>query len=77
MPPGPEVIDDGINGLLIDPYNPNDIADKIINILQNEDLAQRLVGNASKSIERFSLEQCMNKTITFYNECLNVARKGK
>lgn len=70
-PPGPEIIEDGVTGLLADPFSPEDFAEKTCRILDNPVLAKRLTENARKSItERFSPERCVEATERFYQECL-------
>jgi glycogen(starch) synthase len=68
---GPELIDDKINGLLIDPDNIEQIASSIIYLLNNP--AHRLMlsknGN-EKVIEQFGIGKIAAKNIQFYNEIL-------
>jgi len=69
--PGPELIKDGIDGLLCDPYSPVSIAEKIITLLENEDLRKKLSINARKrAMEQFSTEVLIEKNIEFYKKCL-------
>ncbi len=69
--PGPEVIEDGVSGLLCDPYDPKDIAEKIITILKDPELAARLGRNARRRVEeRFSTDVLVPKNIEFYEECI-------
>jgi len=69
---GPEAIEDGVTGLLADPYSPDDVAEKTMRILSNQSLAKRLVENAYQSVnERFSLKRCIDETIAFYKSCLD------
>jgi starch synthase len=71
IPPGPEMVEDGVNGLLADPLFPEDFHNKIARILDDPVLANRLVTNARKTIaEKFSLETCLRATEEFYKECL-------
>jgi glycogen synthase len=52
---GPEIINDGVNGLLIDPFKPHDIAEAIIKILTDKDFAAKISDTGRKSVEdRFS-----------------------
>ena len=51
--PGPEVVEDGVSGLLCDPADPHDIAAKIDQILdQPRALAQRLGQAARQRVSR-------------------------
>jgi glycosyltransferase involved in cell wall biosynthesis len=70
-PPGPELVEDGVTGLLADPLSPNDFSNKIICLLDNPELANRLAANARRVVaERFSFERCMDETERFYEDCL-------
>ena len=76
LPPGPEIIEDGMTGLLADPSSPSDFAKKIERVLNDPEIACRIVENARKVVaERFSLERCISETERFYEEC--VAARGK
>ena len=75
-PPGPEMIENGVSGLLADPASPRDFAEKASAILDNPALAARLATQARKRVaERFSLEQCLQATEHFYEECLRQSRQ--
>jgi len=70
-PPGPEIVEDGVNGLLADPTSPRDFSEKITRLLDDSALAHRLVANARQTVtERFSLERCIDETERFYEQCL-------
>jgi glycosyltransferase involved in cell wall biosynthesis len=70
-PPGPELVEDGVTGLLADPESPQDLGDKIKQILDNPTLAARLGSKAREVVaEKFSLEKCVAATETFYQQCL-------
>ncbi|MBN1592192.1 MAG: glycosyltransferase family 4 protein [Candidatus Coatesbacteria bacterium] len=69
--PGPEIIEDGISGLLCDPYDPSDIANKILRVLGDPDFAVRLGQHARKRVvESFSADVIIEKNIAFYEECI-------
>jgi glycosyltransferase involved in cell wall biosynthesis len=70
--PGPEIITDGITGLLCDPTDPSDIAEKTIRILKNRDLGLALGKNARDEVLlRFSSETLIKQNVHFYNELVN------
>jgi len=70
-PLGQEIIEDGVTGLLADPYSPEDVAEKTKKILDDDILANRLEKNAKEVvIKRFSLYRCINETLKFYEKCL-------
>ena len=70
-PPGPEMIADGVSGLLANPASGHDFAEKVSRLLSDRELAGRLAAQACKRVaERFSIEQCVAATERFYEECL-------
>jgi glycosyltransferase involved in cell wall biosynthesis len=70
-PPGPEMIENGVSGLLANPASGHDFAEKISRLLSDRELAGRLAARACKRVaEHFSLEQCVTATERFYEECL-------
>ncbi len=74
--PGPEMIEDGVSGLLADPASPQDFAEKTSRLLDNPDVAAGLAMQARKRVaERFSLAQCLTATEHFYEECLRQSRQ--
>ncbi len=74
-PPGPEMVEDGISGLLADPDSPQDFAEKISWLLANPEFAARIAAKAQERVaERFSSERCVRATEQFYEDCLREAR---
>ena len=69
--PGPELIEDNVHGLLCDPYDPNDIAEKVINLLKNKYLREKL-GQAARNraMKEFSIYNLIQKNISFYESIL-------
>ncbi|MDB4918251.1 glycosyltransferase family 4 protein [Mucilaginibacter sp.] len=68
---GSELIDDKINGLLIDPDNIDQIATAIIYLLNNPDVCARLAKAGNEKVkEQFEIGNIAAKTIQFYNKVL-------
>jgi glycosyltransferase involved in cell wall biosynthesis len=68
--PGPEVIEEGVSGLLCDPHDPTDIAAALRRLLSDPALRARLGAAARERAERlFSLEKLVHDNIAFYREC--------
>ncbi len=67
--PGKEVISNGKTGILINPHNPDSIADGLITLLKDPALCERL-GKAARedAIKRFSLQSVAEKSIAFYQQ---------
>lgn len=62
-----EVIRNGVNGLLFQPRNPDDMVAKIIRIVADDQLAARLVAGGRKSVQgRFALERQIDRLEGIY-----------
>jgi glycosyltransferase involved in cell wall biosynthesis len=71
VPPGPEMVEDEMTGLLADPDSPGDFARQMARILDDPSLAEKLTTNAKQLLRvRFSLERCVQETESFYRDCL-------
>jgi glycosyltransferase involved in cell wall biosynthesis len=69
--PGPEVITDGVTGLLCNPYSPEDIADKIIQILSDPAFANQLGKKARRAtLNNFESTILVENNIQFYKNSL-------
>lgn len=67
-----EVIDDGIDGFLVNPGQHSDFADKIIQFLQDKGLQKELGIAARKKIERkFSMSIVAQQSLLFYKSLIN------
>lgn len=58
----PEMVQDNVNGFLIRPRDAEALAVRILQILQNPDLAQRFSQNSLEKIKEFSLEKMVQRT---------------
>ena len=65
-----EVIDDGINGFLVHPKNHKIYADKILELLENNELRIQFGKEARKKVEqKFSVEVVAKQSVDFYQNC--------
>ena len=66
-----EAVQDGVNGLLVPPADPDSLANAICRLLADPALAVRL-GNAARRsvIERFSMTRLATTTSLFYESLL-------
>lgn len=65
--PGPEVIEDGKTGLLCNPYDPKNIADKILIFLDDQAMAVECGKKARDSVLRqFGIKKIVLQNIEFY-----------
>lgn len=70
--PGPETIEDYKTGLLCDPYNPEDIAEKIVWFFSNESKAKKIGKKAREFvIEKYGLSHVVSQNINFYQSVIN------
>jgi glycosyltransferase involved in cell wall biosynthesis len=67
-----EVIDDGIDGFLVNPGQHSEFADKIIQLIQNKGLQKELGIESRKKIERkFSMTVVAQQSLLFYKSLIN------
>lgn len=70
--PGPETIDDGINGWLCEPKNVESISNTVIKVFQSRDTFEKIGVNARKKVkEKFSPDSIYQQNINFYIKVLN------
>nr|WP_315174652.1 glycosyltransferase family 4 protein [uncultured Flavobacterium sp.] len=70
--PGPETIFDYETGLLCDPFDPNDIAEKIVWVLSNKEKAKKMGKKGRKFVvDKLNLQQIVKQNYDFFNQlCL-------
>jgi glycosyltransferase involved in cell wall biosynthesis len=67
--PGPEVIEDGVSGLLCNPHDPSSIAAQVIRLLQDCRLRRTLgVAARRRALEQFAIEPLLDRNETFYQQ---------
>ncbi len=64
----PETIVDGSNGLLFRPADHDAMADAILRVLRDRQLAERLRENGIKTARKFSLESTARRTLGIYKK---------
>lgn len=66
-----EIIDDGINGFLVEPENVNELVEKVKLLLSDKKLGKKFARNGKKKIESdFSSSYVTNKHIAFYKKIM-------
>lgn len=69
--PGPEVVTDGKTGLLCNPHDPDDIAEKVIWMLKHKEAAVVMANEARKEVlKRFDLKLLSQKNLDYYQSIL-------
>jgi glycogen synthase len=66
-----EIIIDGENGLLVEPDEPSALADAILKLLRNDELARKIREAGIKTIkERYTLEKIVDKDVEYLQKVL-------
>jgi glycosyltransferase involved in cell wall biosynthesis len=69
---GPEIIEDGRSGLLIDPDRPSEIAGAVLKVLLDDDAAARYAEEGWKRARQlFSVEALLPQLECYYQQCVN------
>lgn len=64
-----EIIEDGENGILVEPGDSSAISEAILKILEDSGFAERLARNARRAAERkYTMEECLLKTAEVYRK---------
>ncbi len=71
-----EIIENEITGWLVEPSNPEQLAEKIINVLKLSQEKKDLIGtNARRRVkEKFGLEEMLKKTMSVYEDLLSTKK---
>ncbi len=66
-----ETIVDGVNGYLVKPQSPEQIAEKVIQLFSDEDLLKAFGQNARKKAEEFSIEKYAGNLVHIYEQIMS------
>jgi glycosyltransferase involved in cell wall biosynthesis len=73
----PEVIRDGVNGLLVQPRDAEALADKIIYLIENDSVRSRIKENAFQTVKKHHSKETMSRNYALvYDEIINNISKG-
>ena len=65
-----EIVEDAVTGFLVPPANPHALAEKVVRLLEDKDLARNLGRRARAHVRaKFSLDQCVDSYIKLYRNC--------
>jgi glycosyltransferase involved in cell wall biosynthesis len=70
----PEVVEDGVTGVLVPPGDPNALAGALRRVLDHDTAARMGAAAAARAGERFSVERCVRETAAVYERVLGAAR---
>ncbi|OJX36757.1 MAG: hypothetical protein BGO87_13275 [Flavobacteriia bacterium 40-80] len=69
---GPEIVRDNIDGMLVNPDDINEIAEKIITLINNKNLQQKYAVNGRKAVEeRFDIKKSATDHLSLYKQVIN------
>lgn len=67
----PEVVEDGVDGYLVPPQDPNEMAEKIIKLLKDDDLREKFGRNARRNVQtKFDKDKIVNQYIKTYEDTI-------
>jgi glycosyltransferase involved in cell wall biosynthesis len=67
-----EFIEDGIDGLLVNPEDENELAEKILYLLNNQEISQQFGDNLYKKVkEKCDYQNYFNRVEEIYNSLLS------
>jgi len=66
----PDLINDGENGILVNPENIQDLAQSLSELIQDEGLRNRLSQNGLKSVQRYTYEHAATETRKFMEQII-------
>jgi N-acetyl-alpha-D-glucosaminyl L-malate synthase BshA len=66
----PEIIKDGENGFLVEPKNPEQIAGRVLLLLENDELRERISKDNKQEIRKYSWKSVVEKLEKVYLGCL-------
>jgi glycosyltransferase involved in cell wall biosynthesis len=73
----PELVKDKENGILVPPRDPKRLAEGILRVLNDSNLAQGMVKAGHSTVRRFSAEQMAKRTEEVYRSVLTETRREK
>ncbi|MHB1651899.1 MAG: glycosyltransferase family 4 protein [Desulfitobacteriaceae bacterium] len=68
----PEVVGDA--GILIDPYNVDELSDAILLVVSSTELRKSLSDKGIKQASLFTWEKCARETLTVYEDCFQLRK---
>jgi len=66
----PEIIKDGENGFLVEPGNPEQIAEKVLLLLGDDELRERISRNNKEKAKQYSWESVVTRLEELYQSLL-------
>ena len=73
----PEIVDDGVTGLLFEPGNADDLAQRIRHLWDNPQLVKKM-GQAGreKALSQYSPDKYYERLMSIYEKAINISKKN-
>jgi len=71
----PEAVHDGVNGFLVQPGDMQKLAEKIVCLLNNPDIAQSMGKQGQKMVEEFDIRRMVQQQEALYHSLISESRK--
>ena len=65
-----ELIEDGVNGILVTPRDHRQLAGRIVDLLEDEDLRRRLIEGGRRTVRNYTVEAMLDRTYLIYHQLL-------
>ena len=62
------MIDQGLNGYIVEPKQAEEIAERVIELIDNENLLRKMSLNARSKAEYFSVEKYVDNILNIYEQ---------
>ena len=72
----PEVVNEGTNGVMVRPNQPEELAAACLRLLTDEALYKQLSQGATQTLEKFTPDSMITQTETFFERAVNHHRTG-
>jgi glycosyltransferase involved in cell wall biosynthesis len=73
----PEVVEEGVTGLLVEPRDPQSLADAITTLLKDEGLRTRMgAAGLARVREQFTVDRMVAGTLAVYEQVLGAKGEG-
>lgn len=71
-----ELIQDGVNGFLVKPSDPDELAHKISIITENQSLRKSFIDEGFETLRRLTIQKMARETVDYYSQILRQSRES-